>query len=79
MHMKQAKTSVFGKPTNDFFRSQNYLMIPKNFEISIIKKYDVSAFQNRVDCFSYDLYIMFYKLVKINDIYSFSRVGIFGT
>ena len=45
------KTSIFGKPTNDFFRSQNYLMVPKNFEISMIKKYDVSAFQNRVDCF----------------------------
>jgi len=45
------KTSIFGKPTNDFFRSQNYLMVPKNFEISMIKTYDVSAFQNRVDCF----------------------------
>ena len=26
-------------------------MLPQNFEISMIKKYDVSAFQNRVDCF----------------------------
>ena len=45
------KTSIFGKPTNEFFRSQNYLTVPKNVEIFMIKKYDVSVFQNRVDCF----------------------------
>ena len=45
------KTSIFEKPTNDFFRSHIHRMVPKNFEISMIKKHDVSAFQNRVDSF----------------------------
>ena len=38
------KTSIFGKPTNDFFPLQVCRMVPKNFEISMIEKYDVSAF-----------------------------------
>ena len=39
------KNPFFGKPTNDFFPLQVYRMVPKNFEISTIEKYDVSAFQ----------------------------------
>ena len=38
------KTHFFGKPTNDFFPLQVCRMVPKNFEISTIEKYDVSAF-----------------------------------
>ena len=38
------KVHFFGKPTNDFFPLQVYRMVPKNFEISTIEKYDVSAF-----------------------------------
>ena len=39
------KNPFFGKPTNDFFPLQVYRMVPKNFEIFTIEKYNVSGFQ----------------------------------
>ena len=38
------KHPFFGKPTNEFYYLSVYRMVPKNFEISTIEKYDVSAF-----------------------------------
>ena len=39
------ENTFFGKPTNDFFPLHVCRMVLKNFEISAIEKYDVSAFQ----------------------------------